>query len=154
MNSDTLRIRIQSITQKYTAEIVAVFVGALANAASELGISRPAATQSTAGRKPKAPAAAKRAKAKMSAAKSVGRKAAAPKSGRAKRERRSGDALVADGERVVKLLAANKKGLRIEQINNQLGTTTKQLARPIQKLLASGRVKKTGEKRGTVYSAG
>lgn len=43
-------------------------------------------------------------------------------------------------------------GLRVEQINQQLGTTTKDLALPIRKLLAEGRVKAHGHKRSTTYA--
>lgn len=45
-------------------------------------------------------------------------------------------------------------GLRIEQINKQLGSTTKALALPIRKLLAEGRIKANGQKRSTTYFAG
>src|SRR5687767_1944251 len=40
-------------------------------------------------------------------------------------------------------------GLRIEQINKQLGTTTKDLALPIRKLIDEGALKTKGEKRST-----
>src|SRR3954462_13936300 len=40
-------------------------------------------------------------------------------------------------------------GLRIEQINKQLGTTTKDLALPIRKLIADGEIKTKGTKRST-----
>ena len=45
-------------------------------------------------------------------------------------------------------------GLRIEQINKQLGTTTKDLALPIRKLLSEGAIKSKGKKRSTAYFAG
>jgi hypothetical protein len=45
-------------------------------------------------------------------------------------------------------------GLRIEQINKQLGTTTAALALPIRKLIASGVISVEGEKRATMYFAG
>jgi hypothetical protein len=44
-------------------------------------------------------------------------------------------------------------GLRIEQINKELGTTTKDLALPIRKLVADGVVKTKGKKRSTAYFA-
>jgi hypothetical protein len=44
-------------------------------------------------------------------------------------------------------------GLRIEQINKQLGTTTKDLALPIRKLISEGALKTKGEKRSTAYFA-
>jgi hypothetical protein len=42
-------------------------------------------------------------------------------------------------------------GLRIEQINRQLGTRTKDLALPIRKLLADGVINVQGQKRSTLY---
>src|SRR3990172_1974249 len=42
---------------------------------------------------------------------------------------------------------AKHPGLRIEQINKQLGTTTKDLALPIRKLTAEKRLKVKGKKR-------
>ena len=44
-------------------------------------------------------------------------------------------------------------GLRIEQINKQLGTTTKDLALPIRKLISDGELKTKGAKRSTAYFA-
>lgn len=49
---------------------------------------------------------------------------------------------------------AKNPGLRIEQINKQLGTTTKALALPIRKLLASGSLKSKGNRRATAYFPG
>jgi len=49
---------------------------------------------------------------------------------------------------------AKHPGLRIEQINKQLGTTTKDLALPIRKLIADGAIKTKGKKRSTMYFAG
>ena len=48
---------------------------------------------------------------------------------------------------------AKHPGLRIEQINKQLGTTTKDLALPIRKLIADGALKTKGKKRSTQYFA-
>jgi len=45
-------------------------------------------------------------------------------------------------------------GLRIEQINKELGTTTKDLALPIRKLIAEGLISAKGKKRSTTYSPG
>ena len=45
-------------------------------------------------------------------------------------------------------------GLRIEQINKELGTTTKDLQLPIRKLLADGAIKAKGKKRSTTYFPG
>ncbi|HEX3475681.1 MAG TPA: hypothetical protein VHT91_11695 [Kofleriaceae bacterium] len=45
-------------------------------------------------------------------------------------------------------------GLRIEQINKELGTTTKDLALPIRKLIAEGKIAAKGQKRSTSYFPG
>ena len=45
-------------------------------------------------------------------------------------------------------------GLRIEQINKELGTTTKDMALPIRKLIAEGRLTAKGQKRSTTYFPG
>jgi hypothetical protein len=45
-------------------------------------------------------------------------------------------------------------GLRIEQINKELGTTTKDLALPIRKLISEGQIKAKGKKRSTTYFPG
>jgi len=45
-------------------------------------------------------------------------------------------------------------GLRIEQINKELGTTTKDLALPIRKLIADGKIAAKGQKRSTTYFPG
>ena len=46
-----------------------------------------------------------------------------------------------------------KPGLRIEQINAELGTSTKALVLPIKKLLAAKAIKTTGTRRSTKYFA-
>jgi hypothetical protein len=55
--------------------------------------------------------------------------------------------------RFASFVAANP-GLRIEQINKQLGTTTKDLALPIRKLISENRIKAKGQKRSTTYFPG
>lgn len=42
-------------------------------------------------------------------------------------------------------------GLRIEQINTKLGTTTKELALPVRRLVTAGRIKTKGVVRSTQY---
>ena len=46
---------------------------------------------------------------------------------------------------------AKNPGLRVEQINRDLGTTTKDLALPIKKLIADKAIKSKGAKRATAY---
>jgi len=67
-------------------------------------------------------------------------------------KRRSED-LETLSETLVAFVAKNP-GLRIEQINKQLGTSTKALALPIRKLLAAGSLKSKGTRRSTAYFPG
>jgi hypothetical protein len=48
---------------------------------------------------------------------------------------------------------ASHPGLRIEQINREIGLSTAELALPIRKLIADKRVKTVGKKRSTTYFA-
>ena len=74
-----------------------------------------------------------------------------PRGGRgAKRTSADLDAL---SERFATFVKTNP-GMRIEQINKQLGTTTKDLALPIRKLIADGVVRAKGQKRSTTYFPG
>jgi hypothetical protein len=56
-------------------------------------------------------------------------------------------------EKVAEFIAANP-GLRIEQINKQMGTSTRALALPLRKLIATGQIHTKGEKRATTYFPG
>jgi hypothetical protein len=73
--------------------------------------------------------------------------------GRGKGVKRSSDDLEALSDKFVEYVRENP-GMRIEQINKQLGTTTKDLALPIRKLIAEGALKVKGQKRSTTYFAG
>lgn len=57
------------------------------------------------------------------------------------------------GEKFYEFVKANP-GLRIEQINHKLGTSTKDLQLPIRKMIADGSLKAKGKKRSTTYTAG
>jgi hypothetical protein len=74
-----------------------------------------------------------------------------PRGGRGAK-RTSAD-LEALSERFASFVKANP-GLRIEQINKQLGTTTKDLALPIRKLISDGVINAKGQKRSTTYFPG
>ena len=74
-----------------------------------------------------------------------------PRGGRGAK-RTSAD-LEALSERFASFVKANP-GLRIEQINKQLGTTTKDLALPIRKLISEGQLSAKGQKRSTTYFPG
>jgi hypothetical protein len=74
-----------------------------------------------------------------------------PRGGRG--AKRTAADLEALSERFAAFVKANP-GLRIEQINKQLGTTTKDLALPIRKLISEGVISAKGQKRSTTYFAG
>jgi hypothetical protein len=80
----------------------------------------------------------------------VGR-AGRPRGGRG--AKRTPADLAALSEKVASFVKANP-GLRIEQINKQLDTTTKDLALPIRKLISEGVITAKGKKRSTTYFAG
>jgi hypothetical protein len=67
-------------------------------------------------------------------------------------KRRSED-LETLSETLIAFVAKNP-GLRVEQINKELGTSTKALALPIRKLLADGSLKSKGKRRSTTYYPG
>jgi hypothetical protein len=73
--------------------------------------------------------------------------------GRPRGAKRGPDELGQLSQRFAQFVRDNP-GLRIEQINKELGTTTAELALPIRKLVASGAVTVKGEKRSTTYFAG
>ncbi|MBA3503226.1 MAG: hypothetical protein M4D80_01385 [Myxococcota bacterium] len=73
--------------------------------------------------------------------------------GRGRGAKRTADELENLADAFVEFVGKNP-GLRIEQINKQLGTTTKDLALPIRKLLEDGVVKAKGKKRSTAYFPG
>jgi hypothetical protein len=73
--------------------------------------------------------------------------------GRGRGAKRSSDELEQMAE-AFHAYVAKHPGLRIEQINKDLGTTTKDLALPIRKLISDGSIKTKGTKRSTTYFAG
>jgi len=74
-----------------------------------------------------------------------------PRGGRG--AKRTPEDLEALSAQVASFVKANP-GLRIEQINKQLGTTTKDLALPIRKLVSDGVISSKGQKRSTTYFPG
>ena len=73
--------------------------------------------------------------------------------GRGRGAKRTAEELEQLADSFVEFVKGNP-GLRIEQINKQLGTSTKDLALPIRKLLADGVIKAKGKKRSTAYFPG
>jgi hypothetical protein len=74
-----------------------------------------------------------------------------PRGGRG--AKRTAADLEALSERFASFVKSNP-GLRIEQINKELGTTTKELALPIRKLISDGLITPKGKKRSTTYFPG
>jgi hypothetical protein len=74
-----------------------------------------------------------------------------PRGGRG--AKRTAADLEALSEKFAAFVKANP-GLRIEQINKELGTMTKDLALPIRKLLANKEISAKGQKRSTTYFPG
>ena len=72
------------------------------------------------------------------------------KAGPKKRIRRSSESVEALGGKVASYVSANP-GSSISEICSSLGATTKDVRLPLQKLMAEGAVKTTGQKRGTRY---
>jgi hypothetical protein len=56
--------------------------------------------------------------------------------------------------RVVKALRKAKDGLRSEQLQKELGLPKPAVVRAVNRALASGAIRKTGQRRGTRYFAG
>jgi len=72
---------------------------------------------------------------------------------RGKGEKRPAGEIEATMKKVGDFIGKNP-GLRIEQINAQLGTNTKELQLPLRKLVADKAIKTKGAKRSTTYFAG
>src|SRR5262249_2385289 len=66
--------------------------------------------------------------------------------------KRSAEELEAVSQRFVAFVQKHP-GLRIEQINKELGTTTSELALPIRKSIARGSIRCQGRRRSTKYFA-
>jgi hypothetical protein len=67
--------------------------------------------------------------------------------------RRSSGDIQKTADAIVSLLKKNPKGLRAEEIQKALGLHRRETPRPIEKLLATKKIRKTGEKRSTRYFA-
>jgi hypothetical protein len=89
--------------------------------------------------------------AAMAAVVSSAGRAGRPRGGRG--AKRTPADLAALSDRVASFVKTNP-GLRIEQINKQLDTTTKDLALPIRKLISDGVITAKGKKRSTTYFPG
>ena len=73
--------------------------------------------------------------------------------GNSKAGRRSNKEIDKAAEKVEALLRRTKVEMRIEEINKELNTITRDLMRPIKMLLTAGKIQRRGERRSTTYSA-
>lgn len=78
---------------------------------------------------------------------------ASPKKG-GRLGRRSPDDIARTLNQIVTVLSKHPEGLRAEQIKAALQLDTREMPRPIAEGLKSGALKKSGQKRATVYTAG
>jgi hypothetical protein len=121
--------RIQELLAEYTAKIEAELKGQLVSVVAGLdlsGDSAPARRPSPNGR-------------------------ASTNGHRGKGDKRPPEELDALASKFVDYVAKHP-GMRIEQVNKELGTSTKDLALPIRKLIAEKKIKTTGKKRATTYT--
>ena len=135
----TLRSQLDSLAASFANAVVDAIRGA---SLQELVASDGRAAHAPA---PRASASAPSAPvAKPTAAKTT-------RSGRLKRRSSEDIGQVLDS--VVALVKKNKDGLRAEQIRTELSLQAKELPRVLKEGLSSKRLRKTGQKRATVYSA-
>ncbi len=149
----TLRSKIEAFVGEVSALIRE---GALHQVLTAFGHREKPAAKPAGRRGPKAAAAAPAAAAAAPAAAPAAKKRpAAAKSAekRGKGEKRSPDALVALVEAVANEVKKTA-GQNVTELANALSTTTKDLALPIRKLVAEGRLKTKGERRATRYFPG
>lgn len=123
-----LQTQIRSILDEAVGKLAAVFQQA-AVAGVTAGIGGTASEVGTKGR---------------SAARSVASRQ------RAKGTKRAPAEIEALQRRLADFIGENP-GLRVEQINAQLGTSTQDLSLPLRKLVAAKKIKTKGEKRATSY---
>jgi outer membrane biosynthesis protein TonB len=102
--------------------------------------------------KPAKPAAPKAAAKPAKPAKPAAKPAPAPKAA-GKSGRRSIKELDLAADKVAAFLKDRGAEMRIEEINKALGTSTRELMRPIKKLLSTGQIQKRGDRRSTTYFA-
>jgi hypothetical protein len=132
----TLRSQLDSLATAFASAVVDAIRGAsLQELVATDGRSAPTARPTASAPMAKAAAAAPRA----------------TRSGRLKRRSSEDIGKVLDD--VVSLVKKNKDGLRAEQIRAELSLQAKELPRVLKEGLSSKRLRKTGQKRATVYAA-
>ena len=133
----TLRAQLDSLAASFANAVVDAIRNASLHelVAADGGKAAPAA-------RPAAPSPV--AKATVAATKTT-------RTGRLKR--RSSEDIGQVLDQVVALVKKNREGLRAEQIRTELNLQAKELPRVLKEGLSSRRLRKSGQKRATVYSA-
>jgi len=135
--STALRQTIEAHAQKFAVALIDALRSAsldeLASVTGGLAAAAPA----------RAPRGAKTTEAAPKATKKAGRLG-----------RRSPDDIAQTLESIVALVAKHADGLRAEQIKAALNLDKREMPKPIAEGLKSGVLKKSGNKRATVYTAG
>ena len=170
MNRDELREKIRAAAVRFTEEVSGVFGEAFASVAAEFtpGQAVPEAKPALAPPAPTPPSKRPvgrprkvdiaQTPAPTGTPQGAKRRGRPPGPGKIaketqdrRRNRRSSNELVRLGSDILNLLTTSQSKMRVEEINRRLGTATRQIMRPVQKLIDSGQVKKEGERRATVY---
>jgi len=136
-----LEQEIQSRTERFAAELADLIKKAALESVSQALTGGDVASSSRGGRRSSTPRVLKGTKKRGKAA-----------GGRQKGEKRTADEL----ETLTKALQGEVKkqpGRGIEAIAEGMGVSTKELALPVRKLLADGKIKTKGQKRATKYFA-
>ena len=150
MNRDELHRRIQEAADEFTKQVMSAFGEALQSFVVDLTDGVPQAMSGAAEVKTaKNDNKATRKSRAKSARVSKPSRAGAGKNGRL--PRRSNKELEKAAAQVVELLRKHGEPMRIEAINAELGTTTRELMRPIKKLLDTKKIQRKGQRRSTVY---
>lgn len=146
-----LQDRIDAAAHDFNAAILAAIQGATLEELSTLSF-RPIVVNGathTNGRTVRAP----RVVSKPSAKAANGAKAAKAAKATGRLPRRSAEEIAACVDRVVALLKKEPNGMRAEHIREKLGLQTKEMPRILKQGVASKKLKSTGQKRATTYSA-
>lgn len=132
-------MNLQKTIEARAAEFAAAIIEALRTASLEdlVTITSGAAASRVAGR------VASRSKALPKTSKKAGRLG-----------RRTASDITRTLDNIVAVLGAHPEGMRAEQIKEALGLDKREMPRPIAQGLKSGALKKSGQKRATVYTVG
>jgi hypothetical protein len=125
---EALQRQIRSSALEFATEVIEIVQRAVAGLADQFSSGKPPVAKPPAGRRP-------------------AQRAARPAPVRAPKDS------AALQPSLLGLLKKNKEGMGAEAINAALGTTTKDIIKPLQDLLAQGRITRTGQARGTKYHA-